>query len=293
MYKRKRKRKLMFARVRTLVILIAVVGGVIGISQNSGQTEKKNTPVSSQIDITDEFNNADTEANETVYEEIDEKPHGQVREELDGEANNNGLAEKVNNKDLEEAGINDWRLFLVNEYNPVPDDYKFELSNIDSIRKFDSRAMEDLKKLVEDCRRETGDVIWAQSTYRDENEQKTVFDRRVQKYIDMGNSKEEAEKLAATVTSRPGTSEHHIGLAVDFNYAETEFENTAAFKWLTENAHKYGFILRYPKGKESITGIMYEPWHFRYVGREHAEVIKSKGFCLEEYIVYLIHQVQN
>lgn len=268
MYKRKRKRKLMFARVRTLVILIIIVEGVIGFAQNSrqttGQTKEGDVPVNSQIDTTDVFDNVERELDEEVY-----------------------------NKDLIEAGIDDWRLLLVNADNPVPDDYTFELSNIDNIRKFDSRAIDHLEKLIEDCRRETRDVIWAQSTYRDENEQNTVFNNKVQEYMDLGNSREEAEKLAATVTSRPGTSEHHVGLAVDFNYAKTDFENTAAFKWLAKNAHKYGFILRYPKGKESITNIVYEPWHFRYVGKEHAEVIKSKGFCLEEYINYLIYQVQN
>jgi D-alanyl-D-alanine carboxypeptidase len=243
-------------------------------------------PVNSQIDTTDVFDNVERESDEEVYGKTN-------ADSAIKETNEKDLAREVYNKDLIEAGIDDWRLLLVNADNPVPDDYTFELSNIDNIRKFDSRAIDHLEKLIEDCRRETRDVIWAQSTYRDENEQNTVFNNKVQEYMDLGNSREEAEKLAATVTSRPGTSEHHVGLAVDFNYAKTDFENTAAFKWLAKNAHKYGFILRYPKGKESITNIVYEPWHFRYVGKEHAEVIKSKGFCLEEYINYLIYQVQN
>ena len=287
----------MFARVRTLVILIIIVGGVIRFAQNSGQTtgqtKEGDVPVNSQIE-TNIFDNAERESDEEVYEEVYGEIYGEINiDDAIKETNEKDLAREVYNKDLIEAGIDDWRLLLVNADNPVPDDYTFELSNIDNIRKFDSRAIDHLEKLIEDCRRETRDVIWAQSTYRDENEQNTVFNNKVQEYMDLGNSREEAEKLAATVTSRPGTSEHHVGLAVDFNYAKTDFENTAAFKWLAENAHKYGFILRYPKGKESITNIVYEPWHFRYVGKEHAEVIKSKGFCLEEYINYLIYQVQN
>ncbi len=283
----------MFARVRTLVILIIIVGGVIRFAQNSGQTKERDVSVNSQIE-TNIFDNAERESDEEVYEEVYGEIYGEINiDDAIKETNEKDLAREVYNKDLIEAGIDDWRLLLVNADNPVPDDYTFELSNIDNIRKFDSRAIDHLEKLIEDCRRETRDVIWAQSTYRDENEQNTVFNNKVQEYMDLGNSREEAEKLAATVTSRPGTSEHHVGLAVDFNYAKTDFENTATFKWLAENAHKYGFILRYPKGKESITNIVYEPWHFRYVGKEHAEVIKSKGFCLEEYINYLIYQVQN
>jgi len=97
--------------------------------------------------------------------------------------------------------------------------------------------------------------------------------------MNSGKSREEAEKLAAASVSKPGTSEHEVGLAVDFNYANPGFENTKAFKWLMENAHKYGFILRYPDGKQSITKVIYEPWHFRYVGKEHAEVIKERDFA--------------
>ena len=80
---------------------------------------------------------------------------------------------------------------------------------------------------------------------------------------------------------------NEIGLAVDFNTLEVDFENTPAYKWLEENAHKYGFILRYPKEKQSITKIKYEPWHFRYVGPVHARIMKSYNLCLEEYIDYL------
>ena len=183
--------------------------------------------------------------------------------------------------------IKDWRLLLVNADNPLSEDYTFELAAIDSTRKFDTRAIGELKKMIEDCRAQTGGCIWAQSTYRSRQTQGEIFERKVQEYVNMGNTREEAEELAAVIVARPGTSEHHIGLAVDFNYAKTEFENTDVFEWLMGKAHNYGFILRYPEGKQSITKVIYEPWHFRYVGKEHAEIIKANDFCLEEYIDYL------
>ena len=99
---------------------------------------------------------------------------------------------------------------------------------------------------------------------------------------------DEAYKKAVEAVAIPGKSEHNAGLAADIieqgNYTLTEdFENTPQFKWLNENAAKYGFILRYPKGKESVTGIIYEPWHYRFVGVYHATKIKDSGLCLEEY----------
>ena len=97
----------------------------------------------------------------------------------------------------------------------------------------------------------------------------------------------EAKKVAATIVAVPGTSEHHIGLAVDFNSVEESFENTKAFRWLQENAEDYGFVMRYPKDKKSITKIIYEPWHYRYVGVEHAKAMNDLGLCMEEYLEYL------
>jgi D-alanyl-D-alanine carboxypeptidase len=102
-----------------------------------------------------------------------------------------------------------------------------------------------------------------------------------------GLSEEKATEKAATMVARPGTSEHNLGLAVDINSVETSFENSKAFKWLQENAEDFGFVLRYPKDKKAITKIIYEPWHYRYVGVEHAKEMNRLGMCLEEYIEYL------
>ena len=105
--------------------------------------------------------------------------------------------------------------------------------------------------------------------------------------MDSGYSKEAAEKEAATCIALPGSSEHHTGLAVDFNVTSQSFENSKTFKWLKENAENYGFIMRYPSDKMDITGgIIYEPWHWRFVGINIAKEMKSLGMCYEEYCQY-------
>jgi D-alanyl-D-alanine carboxypeptidase len=97
----------------------------------------------------------------------------------------------------------------------------------------------------------------------------------------------QAEAYAATHVARPGTSEHQIGLAIDFNSVETDFGATAAGRWLKENANDYGFILRYEKDKQSLTGVTWEPWHYRFVGVKHAKRMTQLGYCLEEYVDYI------
>ena len=102
-------------------------------------------------------------------------------------------------------------------------------------------------------------------------------------------SPEQARSEAATVVAVPGTSEHHLGLALDivdagYPFLTEEQEETPVQKWLIENSWKYGFILRYPSGKSDITGIIYEPWHYRYVGREVAAEVYASGLCFEEYL---------
>ncbi|ADU75574.1 D-Ala-D-Ala carboxypeptidase [Acetivibrio thermocellus AD2] len=288
MYKRqrilRRNKRLRYARIRTLVILVLIAVGSVAFFYTNGKGKNEETPANSYaVDTVESDDTADS--------------HNVDAGDADTEDRNVNGTDGTENRDVDDTDgktenkiIDDWRLILVNSDNPIPDDYSFDLSSLDEFRKFDSRAIDDLKKLIEDCRRETGGVIWVQSAYRDRGTQERLYNNKVTQYMNSGKSREEAEKLAAASVSKPGTSEHEVGLAVDFNYANPGFENTKAFKWLMENAHKYGFILRYPDGKQSITKVIYEPWHFRYVGKEHAEVIKEKGFCLEEYIEYLKNQ---
>lgn len=183
--------------------------------------------------------------------------------------------------------ITDWRLKLANYENILPEDFEVQVSNIDETRQFDTRAIDDLKNMMNDMRKDGIANIWIQSAYRSVARQKELYDNSIKKYLQQGKTQEEAEKLTDEYINKPGSSDHNLALAVDFNYVDNKFENLDGFKWLKKNAEKYGFILRYPKDKEDITKISYESWHWRYVGKEHAQKMNEMNMCLEEYIEYL------
>ena len=196
---------------------------------------------------------------------------------------------EVNSKEIENQKnkITDWKLILVNYENYLPENYKIELASIDNTRIFDKRAISDLNNMILALKEANISNIWVQSAYRSYEYQKNLFNNKVNLFINQGKTKEEAESLTMQTINRPGTSEHNLGLAVDFNYVDYEFENTKAFKWLNQNAENYGFILRYKKEKEEITKVNYEPWHWRYVGIENAKEMNKLDMCLEEYVSYL------
>lgn len=183
--------------------------------------------------------------------------------------------------------IEDWRLVLVNHENTLPSDFQVELAPIDKIREFDARAIDELKQMLEAMKSDGITNVWVQSAYRSVERQQDLFVRKISEYEAQGMSKEEAEELAIRKLNKPGTSEHNLGLAVDFNYVDYDFDQTQGFMWLKENAQNYGFIMRYAKEKEAITQVDYEPWHWRYVGAEHAVKMNELNLCLEEYIEYL------
>lgn len=183
--------------------------------------------------------------------------------------------------------ITDWRLTLANYENILPEDFEVDVADIDDTRQFDSRAIADLKAMINAMGRDGISNIWVQSAYRSVERQKELYDNSVKKYLKQGKTQEEAERLTDEYINKPGASDHNLGLAVDFNNVDNNFEDLKAFKWLRENAEDYGFILRYPKDKEDITKISYESWHWRYVGQEHAKKMNELNMCLEEYIEYL------
>ena len=215
------------------------------------------------------------------------KNMGGNTEKVNENANNNNQDEISNEQKDTNIEVDDWRLILVNYENALPEDFNIELSDIDKTRKFDSRAIDNLKQMLQAMKDEGISDIWVQSSYRSIDYQQKLFDEQVNEYIKQGKTKEEAETLTMQTINKPGTSEHNLGLAVDFNYVNYDFENTKAFKWLLENAESYGFILRYKKEKEDITKVDYEPWHWRYIGVENAKKINELNMCLEEYIDYL------
>ncbi len=127
------------------------------------------------------------------------------------------------------------------------------------------------------------------SAYRSYEYQKQLHNSYIQNEMaTYGLTWAEAKQKVITYSSEPGTSEHQTGLCVDMHNlpsADISFARTEAYRWLKENAHKFGFILRYPEEKVNVTQISFEPWHYRYVGRYHATKMYESGMCLEEYVV--------
>ena len=184
----------------------------------------------------------------------------------------------------------DWKLVLINKQHPVPDDYTFKLGDIKTIKgnmQCDERIIKDLLGMMQAAGND-GVTLEVCSPYRDLNRQKYLFNRKIEIYMSNGMSYMDAYTISSQAVTVPGASEHQIGLAIDFvsdDYITLDegFADTDAGKWLAAHSYEYGFILRYPKGKEYITGIEYEPWHFRYVGRDAAEVMTKENLTLEEF----------
>ncbi len=179
---------------------------------------------------------------------------------------------------------------LVNPWNYVPEEYTVELGTYGGYSMAE-HIIEPLKQMLADCKA-AGHTAIVCSAYRSHEYQINLHNRRIQRFLDQGYSEEDAKREAARRVAVPGTSEHELGLAldiVDINYQNlTEKQETMpAQQWLMENSWKYGFILRYPNEKSEITGIIYEPWHYRYVGTELAKEIHDSGLCLEEYLQQL------
>lgn len=190
-----------------------------------------------------------------------------------------------------EFSRDDWQLVLINKQHPIPDDYTFTLGPIKTIKgemQCDERIIEDLLAMMQAAYENDGIILGICSPYRDLNWQKVLFNRKIKAYMERGMSYMDAYALSSQTVTVPGASEHQIGLAVDmvsdtYQNLDEGFANTDAGIWLKEHCSEYGFILRYPKGKEHITSIEFEPWHFRYVGKEAAAIIMEEEICLEEF----------
>lgn len=193
-------------------------------------------------------------------------------------------------KKVQKKPIDDWRLVLVNYENTMPTDFEVKLASIDKYRQIDERVLPELNQMLKDIKNDEITNIWVQSAYRSVSRQQKIYNDKVNMYLEEGLTLEEAEELTRQTINVPETSEHNLGLAIDFNYVDYEFENAAAYEWLVLNAENYGFILRYPKDKVDITKVEYEPWHWRYVGVEHAKEMNKLEMCLEEYIEYLYYE---
>ena len=193
------------------------------------------------------------------------------------------------------AMLADPMMVLVNHTNKMPDNYTFDTKECGSqtaVNKTLQTAACDAFLEMQKAAAADGVTVWMQSGYRSVKYQTGLYERKTKYYTDRGYDTATAKEMAAAVVNPPGYSEHNCGLAADLNSPEHTgldegFENTTAFRWLCEHAVEYGFILRYPKGAEDKTEITYEPWHWRYVGRENAAKISASGLCFEDYIAQL------
>lgn len=191
-------------------------------------------------------------------------------------------------------------MILINSENPLDRSFvPCDLVPIKSTRrdgremqKMRAEAAESLENMIYEMKKCNvyDENLTVTSGYRSFEYQKYLFDRYIRNRTDAGMSYEDAYNEVCKTTAKAGHSEHQSGLCVDFHnkkYANKSFADTPQYKWIEKNAHRFGFIVRYPQGKENITGISFEPWHLRYVGVESATAMYEKSLCLEEYVAAL------
>lgn len=270
MSKKKRlKAPLIIAFVVMLVSCLAVYAGVKGVGANlfAAKNDNVTADVSVSEDTVSEGEMFVTEDTVSDSESVPERP----TVTYDGEH----IVVSYNGE---------WEHMLVNRWNSIPEGYEIDTVTLDNGKQVDSRIYEDLRNMFDDARAK--DVYpYVTEAFRSTEDQQGMMKLYIERYIEEGYDEETAKEMAEAYVALPGTSEHQLGLALDIN-ADTNIsgDNEAVYGWLAENAYRYGFILRYPEGKEDITGISYEPWHYRYVGKEFAEEIHRDGLCLEEYL---------
>lgn len=192
---------------------------------------------------------------------------------------------------VETAAEEDWQLLLVNPWNKLPEEFTVELKELPNGLQVDARIYDDLTAMLSDCRKAG---LWPVvcSAYRPAATQTRLYNNKIARLQAAGYSREAAIRQAGRWVAVPGTSEHQTGLAVDlvsssYQVLDKKQEQTEEQKWLMEHCWEYGFILRFPSDKCGVTGIGYEPWHYRYVGKETAKAMQESGLCLEEYLTAL------
>ncbi len=193
--------------------------------------------------------------------------------------------------DISDFDSDDWRIMLINKQHPIPEDYEVTLATIKGSMKCDERIIPELQQMMKDAKKD-GVTLVIRSPYRDYERQIYLFNRKVKGYMKKKMSYLEAYRTTAQAVTVPGASEHQAGLALDitsntYTTLTEGFADTPAGKWLAEHSYEYGFLLRYPDGKEDITGITFEPWHFRYVGKTAAKYMYDNELTLEEFTALL------
>ena len=292
-----------YAVVAALCILVMVILGAFGkkgkdIPASSNITSNEISSAITSSEVSSEISSVESTSS-TPESSIPEssKPSSSKPTVSSKPTNSNNTASKNTSSQVTEAYVpnGDWRLIIANKQHPMPESYKVNVSYLDGGYRIDSRVKDTYNAMIAAAKKD-GISLKLISGFRTFSGQTTLFNNKVNQYINKGYSREKAKELAAQYVAPPGTSEHLTGLAVDLispdwynthSSLTSDFENTKQFKWLYEHCAEYGFVLRYPKDKVSVTGYSYEPWHYRYVGVEAAKEIMSKKICLEEYVAGL------
>lgn len=262
--------------------------GYLSLPKPGGEQKNEQEKYSDNKDKNDKDSDSgknDSQNNFTQVTGEGDNPDSQNNGETTEPFNPNEVSDPAGDELLE---TEEWMLILVNPWNRLPEDFDVEMTKISGSHYIDSRAYEDYAKMMEDMRAEGLSPLVC-SSYRTMEKQTTLYNNQVTKYKSQGYTQANAEAEAGKWVAVPGTSEHHTGLALDivatsYQMLDKAQEDTAEQKWLMKNSYKYGFILRYPSDKSDITGIYYEPWHYRYVGKKAARQIYQMGICLEEYL---------
>ena len=225
---------------------------------------------------------ADVQQEEKEEAPVESSSQKEEQEQSSQETKQQQLAEEFA-KEKEE-----YYLLLANAENPLPQDWSIQTEEVQNGYEMDKRAAPAMREMIQ-AAKEDGVELMLCSAYRSVEKQQQLFDRSQQAYMAQGMSEEEAYAKTATETAIPGTSEHQTGLAADivtptYQMLDAGFADTPAGQWLSEHAAEYGFVLRYPQDKQEVTGIIYESWHYRFVGKTHAKLMKESGLCLEEYL---------
>ena len=260
--------------VKTIVTIALI--GLLGVGTAAG------------IFLSDRSQQQEPPAADIQQEEKEEAPvesssqKEEEQEQSSQETKQQQLAEEFA-KEKEE-----YYLLLANAENPLPQDWSIQTEEVQNGYEMDKRAAPAMREMIQ-AAKEDGVELMLCSAYRSVEKQQQLFDRSQQAYMAQGMSEEEAYAKTATETAIPGTSEHQTGLAADivtptYQMLDAGFADTPAGQWLSEHAAEYGFVLRYPQDKQEVTGIIYESWHYRFVGKTHAKLMKESGLCLEEYL---------
>ncbi len=278
---KKEEKRLIYVLCLILALIIAFSAGVI-LSKNNQNTQKT---TQAETQKTTQLTESTTAFSEVITSKSsDETTAISTSTDVVTQSTTAYELGTINNPHIITINESLWHLTLVNSSYRIPDTYTPDLVAVcGSKERLDRKVALEYEKMYAAALND-GVVLKPCSGYRSYELQERNYKNKIKFFENQGYSTEDAKVKAATIIMPPGSSEHNLGYAMDIVCVEEWFENTNEFRWLTENAADYGFIMRYPKDKQDITKVIYEPWHWRYVGVEAAKEMKEKNLTLEEYL---------